>query len=292
MKYFHRYLRISPEWFENLLTIVAPLITKNHCRSRTPISASERLCLCIRYLAAGESQQSLSFALRIGRATVCNIIKETCNAIWMGLKDDYLKAPQTEEEWLSIARDFESERNFPNCLGALDGKHICMECPKNAGSSFYNYKNFHSIVLFAIYDAKYRFVLVDVGSYGRENDAAILSESAFGKRFEGGPSGFNIPQARRAGSFMLPHVLVGDEIFPLKPWLMKPYPGRNLDEQQRIFNYRLSRARRTIENTFGILSAMWRIFRVPIRASVETVEGATKAAICLHNYLQLTDNAC
>lgn len=140
-------------------------------------------------------------------------------------------------------------------------------------------------------DAKYCFTLGNVGSYGRENDATILSESAFGKLFDSGPSGLCLPSPRLVCNSRLPYVLIGDEIFPLKPWLMKPYPGRNLDEPHRVYNYRLSRARRTIENTYGILSARWRIFRVLIRANEETVELITKAAICLHNYLQLTDNA-
>ena len=72
---------------------------------------------------------------------------------------------------------------------------------------------------------------------------------------------------------------------------MKPFPGKGLDEDARVFNYRLSRARRTIENCFGILSAKWRIFRRPIRASDNTAELLVKAAVCLHNYLRLTDNA-
>ena len=84
------------------------------------------------------------------------------------------------------------------------------------------------------------------------------------------------------------YVLVSDEIFPLKPWLMKPYPGKGLPESKEIFNYRLSRCRRTIENTFGILAAKWRIFRRPIRANPETVEKIIKACVCLHNYLKLT----
>ena len=182
---------MSPERLDHLLSLIAPFITKERCRSRTPISASERLCLCLRYLATGETQQLLAFSFRIGRATVSKAVKETCHEIWEGLQGEFLKVPQTAEEWSKIADDFETEWNFPNCLGALDGKHICMECPKNGGSAYYNYKDFHSIVLLAVCDAKYCFNLVDVGSYGRKNDAAILSESVFGKLFEGGPSGLN-----------------------------------------------------------------------------------------------------
>ena len=72
---------------------------------------------------------------------------------------------------------------------------------------------------------------------------------------------------------------------------MKPFPGNGLQEPQRIFNYRLSRARRTIENSFGILSAKWRILRKPIKAGVSQVEKIISAVIYLHNYLRLTDNA-
>lgn len=62
-------------------------------------------------------------------------------------------------------------------------------------------------------------------------------------------------------------------------------------EEQRIYNHRLSRARRTIENAFGIMSAKWRIFRKPIKANVDLVNKITKASVCLHNYLRLTENA-
>lgn len=119
-----------------------------------------------------------------------------------------------------------------------------MVCPKNGGSVYYNYKNFHSIVLLVVCDANSCFTLVD----GRENDAAILSQSAFGKFFDGGPSGLSILSHRLVSNSRLPYVLIGEQVFPLKPWLMKPYPGRNLDEPHRVYNYGLSRARKTIEN--------------------------------------------
>eukprot|EP00112_Aurelia_sp_Birch-Aquarium-sp1_P015468 Seg3426.4 transcript_id=Seg3426.4/GoldUCD/mRNA.D3Y31 product="Protein ANTAGONIST OF LIKE HETEROCHROMATIN PROTEIN 1" protein_id=Seg3426.4/GoldUCD/D3Y31 len=281
---------MSPERLEHLLTLAGPLLAKKRCRSRETISPSERLVITLRYLATGDSQQSHAFNFRVGKATVCHIIRDTCKALWIALNNRYLNAPETKEDWKEVARGFEKEWNYPNCIGALDGKHVAMECPKNQGSSFYNYKGFHSIVLMAVCDANYCFSLVDIGGYGGDNDASIFGGSEMGISFREGE--MDIPEPEIIDKFSLPYVLVSDEIFKLEPWLMKPSPGNNLDQEKMIFNYRLSRCRRTIENAFGILAARWRILRRPIRANVSTVENITKACVCLHNYLKQTDNAC
>jgi len=74
----------------------------------------------------------------------------------------------------------------------------------------------------------------------------------------------NLPKAKSIfdGGPSLPYCLVGDEAFPLKPYLLRPYPRgskKELSTEQHIFNYRLCRARRIIENSFGILASQWRI---------------------------------
>lgn len=114
-----------------------------------------------------------------------------------------------------------------------------------------------------------------------------------GKAFEDGS--MSLPESEHLPGCslpLLPHYLVGDEIFALKPWLMRPYPEKNIKEDQSIFNYRLSRARRVIENCFGTLVARWRIFRRAIQSKVETVQKTVQATITLHNYLRQTDTTC
>jgi hypothetical protein len=75
-----------------------------------------------------------------------------------------MKVPSSPVEWESIANEFHNIWNFTHCVGALDGKHIRISFPALCGSQFYNFKNFHSIVLMGLADARYRFIIIDVGA--------------------------------------------------------------------------------------------------------------------------------
>lgn len=83
----------------------------------------------------------------------------------------------------------------------------------------------------------------------------------------------------------VPYVVVADDAFPIKPYLMKPYAFRNMDVTRRVFNYRLSRARRIIENVFGICAARFRILRKPIEVQPERATNIVLAICALHNFL-------
>lgn len=83
----------------------------------------------------------------------------------------------------------------------------------------------------------------------------------------------------------MPYVFVGDEAFPLKDNMMRPYPGKDLPQRKAVFNYRLGRAGRVVENSFGILASRWRILRRPILASPTKATLITQAAVALHNFL-------
>ncbi|XP_036319959.1 uncharacterized protein LOC118734340 [Rhagoletis pomonella] len=111
----------------------------------------------------------------LGKTTICHIIHETCAALYAILKDEFLKIPSTTEEWVTVADRFEQRWNFPNCCGALDGKHIAIQAPAHCGSEYFNYKKFNSIVLMAMVDADYKFLFVEVGAYGRESDGGVFA---------------------------------------------------------------------------------------------------------------------
>lgn len=144
----------------------------------------------------------------------------------------------------------------------------------------------------AICDADYNFLVVDIGASGRFSDSSVFKSTAFGKALIDDNSFLNIPPDRCLPhtNISAPYVIVADEAFPLVRRIMRPFPGRNscngLPVPESIYNYRLSRARRVIENSFGILSAKWRIFRKPIHAKRENVLKFVKAAVCLHNWVK------
>ena len=97
------------------------------------------------------------------------ILTETSNAIWTVLiREGFLTCPSMEEDWKKISQSFENKWNFPNAIGAIDGKHIViMQAPHNAGSGYFRYKKTHNVVLLAICNANYEFILIDIGDSGR-----------------------------------------------------------------------------------------------------------------------------
>ena len=112
-EYFFRYIRMSPDHFQHLLSLVAEDIIKDTTNFRIPVSPEKRLALTLRFLASGESQQSLCYSFRLGKSTVSKIVAETCSAIYSCLKGTYLTSPQSADERQNIALSFEEQWNFP-----------------------------------------------------------------------------------------------------------------------------------------------------------------------------------
>ncbi|KAL1469720.1 hypothetical protein MTO96_040904, partial [Rhipicephalus appendiculatus] len=143
----------------------------------------------------------------------------------------------------------------------------------------------YSIVLLAVVDSDYKFVIVDVGAYGKQSDGGVLEQSKFGHRLEEGKLHLPRDLALPNTSHSAPCVFVGDEAFQLRTDFLRPYPGRGLEGAERIFNYRLSRARRCAENAFGILATRWRILLRTMGEEPKQAEVVVKALCVLHNFL-------
>lgn len=184
------------------------------------------------------------------------------------------------------AKQFEEKWNFPHCVGALDGNHIVIQAPPESGSQYYNYKETHSIVLMALADANYKITYANIGVNGIVSDGAVFNNNcglstALQENTLNLPPSEPLPGRTKA----VPYVVVADDAFAVKPFLMKPYPIRNQPGINRIYNYRLSRARRIVENVFGILANRFRILRKAITLAPEKVTIITTTICVLHNFL-------
>lgn len=186
---------------------------------------------------------------------------------------------------MRVAQGFQRRcRDFPNCLGAIDGKHVVIRPPHHSGSYYYNYKGSHSIVLLAICDANSEIIYnVDIGTNGRVSDGGVWDNSTLTRHIANHTAGLPTNRMLRGSERTLPYVFVGDDAFPLRRYIMKPFPHRNQTRRERIFSYRVSRARRTVENSFGILANRFRVFLSPINLPPPKIETIALACTALHN---------
>lgn len=137
-------------------------------------------------------------------------------------------------------------------------------------SNYFNYKGNNSIILLALVDDDYCFSYVVIGCNGRALDGGLFKSTSLGQALE--RNALDIPDNS---------VIVGDAAFPLKPYLMKPFATMPT-QKEKVFNYRLSRARIIVENAFGILVSRFRIFESSIVLSPEKVDLIVLAALCLY----------
>jgi len=93
------------------------------------------------------------------------------------------------------------------------------------------------------------------------------------------------PRAITGTSYICPYVVVADEAFAIKLYLVKPYLMQNLTTTQRVHNYHLSHAQRVVESSFGQLSQRFRVFGRPIPLTPAKVENIMMASSTLHNFL-------
>ena len=285
-KGFKNFLRMDYPTFREILDRIEPRIKKKGCNFRKPLSPGIKLAITLRYLASGDSYHSLMYGFRVAHNTISSVVRDVCEAIIAEFAEEMIPTPSTAEGWKKIADDFGKRWNFHHCLGALDGKHVAMQCPKNAGSVYYNYKGFHSIILMALVDADYKFIWVEVGSNGSAGDAQVFNNGELREAIENETLNFPVPDAMPNDDKDMPYFIVGDDAFALKTWLMKPFSLRNMTRGQRIFNYRLSRGRRIVENAFGILAHRWRCLLTRLQQEPTTVTAITLTCVILHNMLR------
>ncbi|CAH1995737.1 unnamed protein product [Acanthoscelides obtectus] len=283
---FLNYFRMSVSSFDELLQRVQTQLQRQDTNMRNCIQPEQMLAVTLRYLASGCSFTDLYYSYRLGISTISKIVREVCDILWSCLVEECIPK-LTKERFESVAAGFEKRANFFHCIGAVDGKHIRIVKPEFSGSLYYNYKSYFSVVLMAVADSNYRFIYVDVGAYGSERDSSIFKESSLWKSIQ--KKSLELPSAKPlSGSEAsnVPYFLIGDEAFGLNINLLRPFGGKELSQKKRIFNYRLSRARRYVECSN---SNKWRILHRSLNVNTDFAVSIVKACVVLHNFVRERD---
>ena len=284
---YKNFLRMDEGMFQELLNRVGPRITKKTTWWRQPISPGLKLALTLRYLATGDSYQSMQYNFRVADNTIALFIPEVCKAIIDEYQEEVLKCPSTPEEWLAVEQEFFRKGAFPHVVGCIDGKHVAIQKPVKSGSLYFNYKKFFSIVLLALVDSDLKFLWVDIGSNGACSDAQIFNDSDLKQGLENDTLGFPPPIPIPGEQQDLPYYILADDAFALKPWMLKPYSKKNPTREEAAFNKRLSRVRMFVEHAFGVLANRFRCLLTTMRQGPQTVTTIVFACVILHNIMRI-----
>ena len=282
---FKRTFRVSRRTFCYILQHIRQDIQKQYV-TELPISPEERLGICLYRLGRGDYLYTIAELFGRGLATVHCIVQEVCEAIIKNLWNKSVKAhfPKNEGEFTDAMVKMEAMWQFPCCWGAVDGCHIPIRCPPGgpkACKEYHNFKNFFSVVMMAIVDARDRFMWASVGFPGNSHDSVIFQSTGLWKDIV--ENNLIPPMNMEIEQTSVYPMILGDSAFPFRTWLMKPYSHAVLSPEERYFNYRLSRARMVTERAYGQLKSRWRVLYRKLGCLPEAVKCITLTCVVLHN---------
>ena len=249
-----------------------------------PLSPELRLGICLYRLGRGDYLHAISELSGYGTSTVCSVVLEVSktivNQLWEASVSEHFS--KTEEEFKECMITFDEEWQFPCCFGADDGCHLPIKCPDGGlevCKGYHNFKNFYSIVLMAIVDAKYRFIWASCGFPGNNHDSVIFQSVNL---YEQVTEHSLIPDmAKEQDGTDVPPLIIAESAFPLSTW--KPYGNAVLALEERYFNNRFSRACMVTEGAYGRLKGRWRILLKKCESKKESLKCMALACIVLHN---------
>ncbi|XP_065121943.2 uncharacterized protein [Paramisgurnus dabryanus] len=281
------HFRIRRRTFNVLCDKLRPLLKKKQTHLRQTITVELRVAAALWYLASGTDYRTLAELFGMGKATVHRIVSEVCEAI-RTLQSFFINLPKGEK-LQEVVEGFKERWGFPQCAGAIDGSHISVTPPSEDSKDYYNRKGSYSIILQAVVDHRSRFTNINVGWPGSVHDARVLRNSTL---FHLAENGQLFPtETQEIEGVHIPVMLLGDPAYPLMSWLMKGFPDNgHLSREQRLFNYRLSRARMTVECAFGQLKGRWRCLLKKIEVSITRVPTIISACCVLHNLCSMNDD--
>nr|XP_025038542.1 protein ALP1-like [Pelodiscus sinensis] len=245
---------------------------------RPAIPLEKKVAIALRKLASTDSYRVVGDQFGVKKSSVGVILMQVVRALNSILLYRVIRLGDQDATMAGFAA-----LGFPNCGGAIDGTHIPIPAPNILGPCYLNRKGYSSMVLQALVDHRGQFLDVYTGWLGKADDARIFRSSGLYKKLKKGL--YFSPREFAVGDVQMPLCIVGDEAYPLLPWLMKPYTG-HLDPSREQFNTRLNRARNPVERAFGRLKARFRCLRTRLTVGQKSMAELIAACCVLHNIVE------
>lgn len=277
---FIKLFRLNKEAVRYIINGLQPHMVPH--RRITKIPQHLQILCVLHFLGHGSYQESISkgYHFSMSQPAVSRCINNICTVLTRVLLNEWIVFPQNERA-VQRNKDLFFERyGFPGTIGVIDGTQIPIVAPPanhniHPGAPYYNRKGFYSVNVQIIADANLRITNINARFPGSVHDAAIWRMSTINAHFE------NI-----FTNDALHYHLIGDEGYPLLPWLLIKYPGNYPENTPHgRYNRHLVRARIVIERVIGILKSRFRCLHQHRALHYNPIKAATIILSCaiLHN---------
>ncbi|XP_037571850.2 putative nuclease HARBI1 [Dermacentor silvarum] len=256
--------------FEVLLQITQERLTIE----RTPrIPFHTKVLMALWLLGNQESFRGVADRFGVNNGLLHYVVNNIIE-LWAGAAPDFIQWPLSLQD---VANEFYRKWRFPGVVGAVDGCDIAIKAPENAQDTYYNRKEFHSIILQGCCDSNMAFTHVHAGSPERMHDAKVFSASSLDKLVQTLPANFHI---------------LGDSTYALSVGLMRPYRNNShLSSQEIKFNERLGEARSVIERAFAQLKGKFRRLKYLDMKGTALIMKYVLASCVLHNIILMSKDS-
>ncbi|XP_034944035.1 protein ALP1-like [Chelonus insularis] len=241
---------------------------------KIPISADISVIIFLWFIGNTEPLRTFSERFDVSISSVFRIIRRVADFL-LYKSPDIIKWPQNGQI-PNITNKFQLIAGMPNVIGAIDCTHVKIVTPKVNSRDFYNRKKYHSINLQGVVDPEMRFINVYCGEPGSLHDARVLRRSPL----------YHAANNNQNLLFPMNTHIIGDSVYPIFPWLVKPYKDNGLlIPNERHFNRLISTTRVVVERAFGCLKGRFRRIKFFTEyTDLPFVVKVVMSACVLHNY--------
>ncbi|XP_065869511.1 uncharacterized protein [Euphorbia lathyris] len=261
-KTFESVFKITRKTFDYICSLVNDTLRARQSNltgsNGKPLSPADQVAIALRRLSSGDSFSNVGDLFGINQSTVSHITWRFVEAMEeRGLH--HLCWPSTEAEMEDIKHMFEKKHGLPNCCGVIDTTHIVMTLSTvdDSNDAWIDQEKNHSMAFQAIVGPDMRFRDVSIGYPGSLSDALVLQYSDFFKLSEERKR-LNGKKIEVKKGTELREYIIGDEGFPLLPWLLTPFQPA-LHDYQVEFNKRHSATLTVAQIALAKLKEIWRI---------------------------------